>query len=54
MDIVNRNLRFLRSKEGLTQREFAERLRDETGVPAVYWDERLTTVEAERVLREAR
>ena len=26
MDIVNRNLRFLRSKEGLTQREFAQRL----------------------------
>ena len=26
MDIVNRNLRFLRAKEGLTQREFAERL----------------------------
>jgi transcriptional regulator with XRE-family HTH domain len=26
MDIVNRNLRFLRSKEALTQREFAERL----------------------------
>lgn len=26
MDIVNRNLRFLRSKEGVTQREFAERL----------------------------
>lgn len=26
MDTVNRNLRFLRQKEGLTQREFAERL----------------------------
>lgn len=26
METVNRNLRFLRSKEGLTQREFAERL----------------------------
>ena len=26
MDIVNRNLKFLRAKEGLTQREFAERL----------------------------
>lgn len=26
MDIVNRNLRFLRGKEGLTQREFAERI----------------------------
>ena len=26
MDIVNRNFKFLRAKEGLTQREFAERL----------------------------
>lgn len=26
MDIVNRNLRFLRGKEGLTQKEFAERI----------------------------
>lgn len=26
MDLVNRNLRFLRQKEGLTQREFSERL----------------------------
>src|SRR5690349_858073 len=26
MDIVNQNLRFIRGKEGLTQREFAERL----------------------------
>jgi len=34
-------------------REFAERLADRTGVPVVLWDERLTSVEAERVLREA-
>jgi putative Holliday junction resolvase len=31
--------------------EFAERLRQKSGLPIVYWDERLTTVEAERVLR---
>ena len=32
-------------------REFAERLAARTGVPLRYWDERLTTVEAQRVLR---
>jgi putative Holliday junction resolvase len=34
-------------------REFGERLRAGIGVPLVYWDERLTSVEAERRLREA-
>lgn len=34
-------------------REFAERLQARTGVPLRYWDERLTTVEAERVLRSS-
>jgi putative Holliday junction resolvase len=33
--------------------EFAERLAAETGVPLKYWDERLTTVEAHRVLRSS-
>ena len=33
--------------------EFAERLTQATGVPIQYWDERLTSVEAERVLRES-
>jgi putative Holliday junction resolvase len=42
------------SRQALYTREFAERLGSETGLPIVYWDERLTTVEAERVLREAR
>jgi putative holliday junction resolvase len=32
-------------------REFAERLNARTGIPLKYWDERLTTVEAERVLK---
>ena len=31
--------------------EFGERLARKSGLPVVYWDERLTTVEAERVLR---
>ena len=34
-------------------REFAERLQARTGVSLQYWDERLTTVAAQRVLRES-
>jgi putative Holliday junction resolvase len=33
--------------------EFAERLAAHTGIPLRYWDERLTTVEAHRVLRSS-
>lgn len=33
--------------------EFAERLAEHTGIPLKYWDERLTTVEAHRVLRSS-
>ena len=31
---------------------FAERLRKDLRLPVVYWDERLTSMEAERALRE--
>jgi putative holliday junction resolvase len=34
-------------------REFAEALQRRTGIPVKLWDERLTTVEASRVLRES-
>ena len=34
-------------------RDFAGRLQRATGVPLQFWDERLTTVEAQRVLRES-
>ena len=34
-------------------RQFAARLESYTGLPTRLWDERLTTVEAERVLRES-
>ena len=34
-------------------REFAERLNKATGLPIQFWDERLTTVEAQRVLRQS-
>lgn len=33
-------------------RAFGARLARRTGLPVAYWDERLTTVEAERVLRQ--
>jgi putative Holliday junction resolvase len=34
-------------------REFGERLRAASGIPVEFWDERLTTVAAQRVLRES-
>ena len=34
-------------------REFAERLKERTGIELLYWDERLTTVAAQRVLKES-
>jgi putative Holliday junction resolvase len=34
-------------------REFAERLGERTGVEVCYWDERLTTVAAQRVLKDS-
>ena len=42
-----------KSRQGEYTREFADRLKAATGLPVVFWDERLTTVEAERVLRES-
>lgn len=34
-------------------RDFAERLARAAGIPVQFWDERLTTVEAQRVLKES-
>ncbi|WP_062198809.1 Holliday junction resolvase RuvX [Massilibacterium senegalense] len=34
-------------------KDFAEKVEDKTGIPVVLWDERLTTMAAERVLLEA-
>jgi len=34
-------------------RDFGTRLQAATGLPVEYWDERLTTVEANRVLRQS-
>jgi putative Holliday junction resolvase len=40
------------SRQGLYTKEFADRLSRQLALPVVYWDERLTSVEAERALRE--
>lgn len=42
MDTVNRNLKFLRAKEGLTQREFAERLGLKQATLGAYEEDRAT------------
>lgn len=34
-------------------RRFGDKLSERTGLPALYWDERLTTMQVERVLLEA-
>lgn len=41
------------SRQSEYTREFAERLAAELELPVTYWDERLTSMEAERLLREA-
>ena len=40
------------SRQSEYTREFAERMAAELGLPVVFWDERLTSREAERALRE--
>jgi putative Holliday junction resolvase len=41
------------SRQSEYTKEFAERLGADLGLPVVYWDERLTSAEAERLLRQA-
>lgn len=41
------------SRQGEYVKDFAERLEERSGIPVRLWDERLTTVEATRVLRES-
>ncbi len=41
------------SRQSEHTREFSERLRQHAGVPVRYWDERWTSVQAARVLRES-
>ncbi len=40
------------SRQSEYTREFAERLAEYLKIPVVYWDERLTTAEAHRLMRE--
>lgn len=40
------------SRQSAYTKEFAERLGARLGLPVVYWDERLTSAEAERLLRQ--
>jgi putative Holliday junction resolvase len=41
------------SRQSEQAREFAAKLAERSGVPVKFWDERLTTVQAQRVLRES-
>jgi putative Holliday junction resolvase len=41
------------SRQSEYTREFAERLSNHLGIPIVYWDERLTTAEAQRLMRDS-
>jgi putative Holliday junction resolvase len=41
------------SRQSEYTREFAERLGNHLGLPVVFWDERLTSAEAERLLRDS-
>jgi putative Holliday junction resolvase len=41
------------SRQSAYTREFAERLAKHTGIEVRFWDERLTSAEAERVLRQS-
>ncbi|HYZ83816.1 MAG TPA: Holliday junction resolvase RuvX [Bryobacteraceae bacterium] len=41
------------SRQQVYTKEFAERIKEKTGLDIVFWDERLTSVQAERVLKES-
>ena len=47
------NMSGAEGRQSLWVQEFAESLRKRSGLPVELWDERLTTVEASRVLRES-
>ena len=48
-----RNMNYSIGERGLMAQEFGQKLGERTGLPIFMWDERLTTVEAERALMEA-
>ena len=47
------NMGGLEGRQSAWVREFGAELEKKTGLPIRFWDERLTTVEAHRVLRES-
>jgi putative Holliday junction resolvase len=47
------NMSGAEGRQAIYTHEFAERLRNHTGVEIRLWDERLTSVEAERVLKQS-
>lgn len=47
-----RTLRGEEARQAEWVRDFGDRLKKRCGCPVVYWDERFTSVEAERVLRQ--
>ena len=55
MLLVGRPLHMSGSESAQSEytREFAARVGEHLGLPIVFWDERLTSAEAERMLREA-
>lgn len=42
-----------KSRQAQYIKDFAGRLTEKTGVPVQFWDERLTTVQAQRVLKDS-
>jgi putative Holliday junction resolvase len=47
------NMRGTEGRQSEWVRDFAAALEERTGIPVKFWDERLTTVAANRVLRES-
>jgi putative Holliday junction resolvase len=47
------NMRGSEGRQSVWVREFADALHTRSGLPVKFWDERLTTVEASRVLRSS-
>lgn len=47
------NMKGDEGRQAVYTREFAEKLRERTGLPVKFWDERLTSKEAERVLKQS-
>lgn len=47
------HMRGTESRQSEYTKEFAGRLAEHLGLPVIFWDERLTSAEAERMLRES-